>query len=404
MVVGMRGRLAIVFVVLIAVLLVWNYLRPVPAAAATLALAVETTIPGTPPALPWPAVGSGAVGVSGLGELATSGDAQPIPAASVTKVMTALIVLTDRPLAAGESGPSITITQQDVQAYESDRAQQQSVVLVRAGETLTEHQALEAMLIPSGNNIAETLARWDGGSIAAFVAKMNERAKALGLTRTTFADPAGANPGSTSVPSDLMALGMAAMHIPAFAQIVSLPSAQIPVAGAVFNVNAVLGKDGIVGIKTGSGFNLGANFLFAAQVQVNAHAVTIFGCVMGQPTLDAAFSAARALVRAMVPALSVKKILARNQAVGSYTTAWGDRSDVLSTIDVLVVQWPGLVMRDRLDAPVLNIAKPVNPGAEAGKLHVLLGDYALDVPLVTASALYPAGRLWRVTRLPGQNS
>src|SRR5581483_7930350 len=114
-------------------------------------------------------------------------------------------------------------------------------------------------------------------------------------------------------------------------------------------------------------------------------------------------SAARALVRAMAPALSVKQILARNQAVGSYTTAWGDRSDLLSTIDVLVVQWPGMVMRDRLDAPVLNIAKPINPGADGGKLHVVLGDYALDVPLVTASGLYPAGRLWRVTRLPGQN-
>src|SRR5579859_4279024 len=101
--------------------------------------------------------------------------------------MTALVVLTDKKLAVGDAGPSITITDVDVQAYESDYAQKQSVVKVVAGEQLTEMQALEAMLIPSGNNIAETLARWDAGSVAAFVDKMNQRAAALHLTRTTFA-------------------------------------------------------------------------------------------------------------------------------------------------------------------------------------------------------------------------
>lgn len=400
----MRGRLAIGCGVLIALLLAWNYLRPVPAVAASLALPVETTVPGTPPALPWPGTGSAAVAVSGLGELATSGPQQPLPAASVTKVMTALIVLTDKPLAAGESGPSITITDQDVAIYQSDRAQQQSVVEVRSGENLSEYQALEAMLIPSGNNIAETLARWDVGSVGAFVDRMNQRSRALGLTNTKFADAAGANAGSMSTPSDLVALGMVAMRLPVFAQIVSLPSAQIPVAGAVYNVDAVLGTDGIIGIKTGSGFSLGANFLFAAQVQVKSHPVTIFGCVMGQPTLAAAFTAARRLVKAMMPALTVEQILSRNEAVGAYDTPWGEHSDVLATVDVLVVEWPGMVMRIRLDAPVLTIGKPVNPGTDAGKLHVVLGDYVLDVPLVTASALYPAGRIWRVTRLPGANS
>jgi len=400
----MRGRLAAGFVVLcIAGLLVWNYLRPYPPAVAALELPVEQTVAGTAPDLPWPSTGAAAVGVSGLGAIATSGNEQTLPAASVTKVMSALVILGDKPLAAGESGPSISITDLDVRAYESDRAQGQSVVTVAAGEKISEFSALEGMLIPSGNNLAETLARWDAGSVAAFVVKMNARAKQLGLTHTRFADPAGADPASTSTPSDLMRLGVTAMALPVFAQIVSLPSAVLPVAGAVFNVDAVLGRDGIVGIKTGSGFKLGANFLFAAAVQVSSHRVTIFGCVMGQPTLAAAFDEARALIRAMVPALTVKRIVARNQAVGTYVTPWGDRTDLLSTVDVLVVEWPEMVMRERLDAPPLAVSKPVNPGADAGSLHVVLGDYALDVPLVTAGGLFPPSKLWRVTRLPGQN-
>ena len=399
-----RWRVLLVVLLLVAALLGWNYLRPVPVVAASSTLPVQTIIPGPAPALPWPAVGTASVAVSGLGAIATSGDAQPAPAASVAKVMTALVVLTDKKLAVGDPGPSIAITSTDVQAYESDFAQKQSVVRVEAGEQLTELQALEAMLIPSGNNIAETLARWDAGSVPAFVDKMNKQAVALGLAKTKFADPAGASADTVSTPSDLMRLGMAAMQLPVFAQVVKLTQAKVPVAGIVYNVDAALGLDGIIGIKTGSGFNTGANFLFAASVTVTNHIVTIYGCVMGQPTLAAAFSSARTLVRAMQPALVVKQILARNQAVGAYDTPWGDHSDVLSTFDVSLVEWPGMVLRQQVNGRTLSIDAPIQPGASAGSLHVTLGDYSLDVPLVTASGLYPAGKLWRVTRLPGSNS
>lgn len=400
----MRWRIALGAVLLCAALLAWNYLRPVPAVAASSSLPVQTIVPGAAPAVPWPNGGAAAVGVSGLGPIATSGDVPPSPTASVAKVMTALIVLEDKPLVPGGTGPNITLTDVDVQAYENDLAQKQSVVAVQAGETLSEFQALEAMLIPSGNNMAETLARWDAGSVPSFVAKMNKRAGELGLQKTKFADPAGASAGTTSTPSDLMALGMAAMQLPVFAQIVKLPQAKLPVAGTVYNVDAALGKDGIIGIKTGSGFNTGANFLFAASVQVGGHPITIYGCVMGQPTLEAAFTAARTIVKALQPALTVKQVLARNQAVGAYDTAWGEHSDILSTVDVALVEWPGMVLRQQLEAKTLSVDGPISPGTTVGTLHVVLGDYTLDVPLATATQLYPAGKIWRITRLPGQNS
>ena len=86
----------------------------------------------------------------------------------------------DKPLGLGQTGPSITVTDEDVQAYQTDLQQKQSVVAVQAGEVLTQYQALQAMLIPSGNNIAELLARWDAGSVQAFIDRMNERARSLG--------------------------------------------------------------------------------------------------------------------------------------------------------------------------------------------------------------------------------
>jgi len=196
----------------------WNYLRPIPPVAATGSVAATETITGTAPTLPWPNRGSGAVGVQSLGFIASSGNEQAIPAASVTKVMTALIVLEEKHLLKGQPGPTITLTDADVQSYQADFANKESVVEVRAGEQLTELQALQGMLIPSANNLAETLARWDAGSIDAFVAKMNKRAAELNMTHTKFADTSGANPGSVSTPSDLVLLGVTAMKQEAFAQ------------------------------------------------------------------------------------------------------------------------------------------------------------------------------------------
>ena len=400
MVLGMRWRIAVGLVVLVAAALGVNYLRPIPAVAATSSLPVQKTIAGAPPVLPWPSAGSAAVGVSGLGKLADSGNESQVPTASVAKVMTANVILNDKPFPLGQTGGSITITDEDVLAYQNDRAQQQSVVAVQTGEVLSEYQALQALLIPSGNNIAETLARWDAGSVPAFVDRMNQRARSMGLSRTLFADPAGSSAQTVSTPSDLLALGMVAVKDPVFAQIVREAQAKLPVAGVVYNVDAALGKDGINGIKTGSGLAEGANFLFAAEILVGGHPVTIFGCVMGQPTLQMAFDAARSLIRAMQPALTVHTELLRRQTVGAYDTAWGWHSDVISATQLDLVEWPGMILRESLQGRTLTVDKPIDPGTSAGSLHVVLGDYDLEMALVTANVIYPPGRFWRLTRLP----
>lgn len=393
-------RVGAVLLLLVAAAAAVNYFRPIPAANPTALLPAAETVPGTAPTLPWPSRGSGALAVSGLGLIASSGNEQAIPTASVTKVMTALVLLEDKPLKKGETGPIITLTDVDVQSYRSDVAGNQSTVPVEAGEQLTELQALEGMLIPSGNNLAETLARWDAGSISSFVAKMNARAAALHLTHTTFADVSGASPGSVSTPSDLVTLGMTALQTQeVIGQIVAMGQAQLPVAGTVYNVDAVLGQSGIVGIKTGSGLNSGANFLFAANASIDGHTVVVYGCVMGQSTLDASFAAAKTLIGAVTPVLHVRRIISRNQSIATYVTAWGAQTDLISPVDVDLAEWPGMIVRQRLDAGPITVDQPIGPGTREGSEHIVLADYSLDVPLVTADPLYPPGRFWRLTRI-----
>lgn len=375
----------------------WNYLQPIPAIAATSNGVSQYVITGTPPDLPWPDTGSAAVATSQLGLIAISGDSKPAPEGSVAKLMTALVLLADKPLGANDQGPTLVLNDIDVAIYDADAAAGQSVVPVTAGERLTEFEVLEALLIPSANNIAETIARWDAGSVPAFVGKMNGRATALQLAHTTFADPAGVSAETVSTPADLIAIGMEAMRQDVVAQIVRMVQTTLPVAGLVYNTNGALGRSGIIGIKTG--VNDGATFLFAAVATIDDHQLTVYGCVMRQPTLATAFDAAKALTDAMVNGLKVRAIVSRNDVVGGIDAPWGDHADVVATADAVLVEWPGMVLRWQFEPQPLAITGFLPSGTPAGKLHLRLGDQQADVPLATGGSLDPPGPFWRLTRI-----
>ena len=282
----LRSRALIAGAVILVAAVAWvavQLLRPVPSMALTASVTTARVVPGAAPRPDWPDRAEAAAGLRGTGLLGAHGGSQPVPIASLAKIMTGYVVLSDHPLPAGGSGPVITVTAADAAAYASDQRQGQSVVKVAAGETLTERQALEAMLIPSGNNIASLLAAWDAGSQEAFVAKMNARARSLGLRSTRYADASGADPATVSTASDQFRLTLRALQIPVFRQIVAMPQVTLPVAGVAYNVNAGLGHDGIVGVKTGSTSQAGGCLAFAAIRTVAGGQVTIVGVVLGVP-------------------------------------------------------------------------------------------------------------------------
>jgi serine-type D-Ala-D-Ala carboxypeptidase (penicillin-binding protein 5/6) len=232
-----------------------------------------------------------------------------VPIASVAKVMTAYVILLDHPLGAGEPGPAIVVQPGEAAAYPAQVRNGDSLVRVSAGERLTERQALEALLLPSADNMAWILARWDAGSQAAFTAKMNATARGLGMTATHYTDPSGLSASTTSTAADQVRLGAAAMSEPALAHIVALRSAVIPVAGVVRNYNTLLGQDGITGLKTGSDTAAGGCILLAAWQRVRGHASLIVAATFGQPGTPAtilpnALQAGHQLVLALGRALA----------------------------------------------------------------------------------------------------
>lgn len=264
--------------------------------------------PGTvkPFHLAWPGEGEAAVAVEGLGSLGTSGSGEPVPIASLAKVMTAYLVLREHPLEPGEEGFTITITPEDVEDLQRRLDLGQSVVAVEAGEVLSERQALEALLLPSANNVAALLAVHQAGSVEAFVAEMNEAAAELGMRNTHYTDPSGYEDSTVSTAADQLKIGRAAMADPTFAEIVAMPSTVLPVAGEVANYNQLVGREGFVGIKTGSDEAAGGCLLFAKRIQVGGRTRTVLGAVLGQrqgDLVEAALASARSLAASAAAAV-----------------------------------------------------------------------------------------------------
>ncbi len=256
--------------------------------------AAGEALPGTV----WPADGQAAVQI-GQSQIQVGPNQHAAPIASLAKVMTAYLVLRHHPLGSGQNGPTITLVDADVADTDRRRGQEESVVPVAAGEQLTELQALQALLLPSANNIAAVLARWDAGSEDRFVARMNAAARSLGMTHTRYTGASGYDDATVSTAADQVLLVDRAMRLPVFASIVATPSATLPVAGTVHNTNILLGRDGFVGVKTGSTASAGGCFAFRSIRWIHGKRTTITGVVLGQPGHDqiaAGLAAADAVV------------------------------------------------------------------------------------------------------------
>lgn len=279
------SRLLITGVVVVAVLVA------VPATAAT-----ATTSP-------WPSQGQAAYAL-GDGRMHVGPRNHEAPIASVAKVMTAYLVLKSHPLRAGRNGFVLHVHRRDVRDERRRAAEDQSVVPVAAGERLTERQALLALLLPSANNVAILLARRVGGSVTGFVKRMNRTARRLHMRRTHYTDPSGYLSSTQSTAADQLRLARVALRHPVLRHMVSRRHARIPVAGRIRTTDTLLGRDGFVGMKTGSTNAAGGCFVLASWRKVHGHRVLMTGVVLGQhggDLIQAGLRGAKHLVDRVAP-------------------------------------------------------------------------------------------------------
>jgi D-alanyl-D-alanine carboxypeptidase (penicillin-binding protein 5/6) len=361
---------------------------------AQLELDVPTPEPAPPAVLALPGVGTGAIALEGADELlGESGQTGPVPIASVTKVITALVVLDARPLVEGDDGPGITMTAADVRILEQTRAVDGSYELVNEGQVLTERQVLEIMLLKSANNYAETVTNWAFGSLAGYLEAARSFTAEHGLTDTTIADASGLDPGSRSSTRDLMRIASLALADPVLASIVSTSLDDVPVIGEIDNSNKLLGIDGIDGIKTGTTDEAGSCLLFSAEFTVGDETKSVVGVILGAQSSQAARDGVQALLSSTKAAFTTLPLISEDTDVGTYTTAWGESAEIVAASDGSALVWSDDPVSVEADATDVVVARS---GITVGSIRYTIDGTSEEVPLELDGTLEDPGFWWRV--------
>jgi D-alanyl-D-alanine carboxypeptidase (penicillin-binding protein 5/6) len=346
-------------------------------------------------ALEWPALGASAVGaIDYPGVLGTGGVETAAPIASISKVVTALVVLEKNPLALGDTGPDIDFTATDVAIREKYRAVNGKVEPVTAGMTLSQRQVMDVMLVESANNYAESLAVWSYGSMDEFVTAANAWLADNKLSSTSIVEPTGMSPQNISTASDLVALGKIALANPVVAEIVATPTETVPGVGEITNSNNLLGVAGIRGIKTGTLDEAGACLLFAADYLVGGETVTIVGAVLGGVDHKSINAQVTTLLEDVEQSFHAVTLTTAGEPFGSYTTAWGETVPLVAAEDASVVVWSDTAIDFTMTTTDVGLGAK---GDDVGTATYTVGDETFTVPLELASTITDPGPWWRLT-------
>jgi D-alanyl-D-alanine carboxypeptidase (penicillin-binding protein 5/6) len=348
----------------------------------------------TAPTLSLPNYGASAIAAVGYpGVLAAGGSRSALPMASITKIITALVVLQKEPLKVGQAGPNITFTAADQALLRAYAARDGDVYPIQVGGTMTELNVMTVALVASANNYARALVDWAYGSEANFLPVARAWLKAKGMTSTTLTDSTGLNPQNVSTPTDLITLGKLALADPVISRLIDTSQTTLPVVGTIANTNTLLGTAGIDGIKTGTLNSAGASLLFSSRFTMAGHTITLVGVVLDGPDHPTINAQILALVAQAKAGFSVVKLATRGQPFVRYTTPWGQRSSGVAARNASVVVWGGTPVSEKVSAR--RVSLPTR-GAVIGSVRFSAGGQSVLVNLRLSKALTDPGSLWRL--------
>ncbi|HEY9370776.1 D-alanyl-D-alanine carboxypeptidase family protein, partial [Streptomyces sp.] len=391
-------------VLLLIVFAVVQLVRPLPQPTLSLSAAPAFTFEGGELKMPWPTEGQGAVEVEGVGSMGEYGAQKPAPLASVAKTMTAYVILRDHPLKGEQKGPEIPI---DAKAAAEAGNTHESRAPVKKGQEYSEKELLQLLMIPSANNVARLLARWDAGSEAAFVEKMNAAAKELGMTSSTYTDPSGLDSTTVSTPRDQLKLAKAVMQYDVFREIVNMPNVTVEgIPGRIENNNSILLEEGVSGIKTGSSTPAGGNLLWAANTVVDGQIRRVVGIVMGakdaailDDKLKLSIAYSLKLIQQAQKDVTSASVIRKGQVVGYVEDGLGGRTEVVATKELKPIGWPGLKVHLELTDGGKAVPHAAKAGTVVGQVSVGVGTGKVSAPVALKSDLAEPGFGTRLTHL-----
>jgi len=312
--------------------------------------------------------------------------------ASTTKLMTALLALE-------RARPREVFTAPPYNALPPE-----SRIDLRAGERMTVHDLLEALLLESANDAAATLAEGISGSRGAFVAVMNERAAELGLDDTSYANPIGLDdPANYSTARDLADLSLRLMRSPRFRRIVDMPEAVLESGDrrrVVDNRNDLVARyPWVTGIKTGHTIQAGDVLVASGRGRGGGRVISV---VLGEPSEAARDADTLTLLRWGLRRFHRARALEPGRPLARADIEYRDeRAALVPRGPAVVLVREGERLGRRVRAPD-ELEGPLPAGRRVGSVTVLVdGEPVRRIPLVTASEVPGAGTLRVLTSVVG---
>jgi D-alanyl-D-alanine carboxypeptidase (penicillin-binding protein 5/6) len=276
------------------------------------------------------------------------------------------------------------------------------VTPVTAGEHFSELQLLQALLIPSADNVAPVLVRWDTGGDAAFLAKMNAMAAQLGMRATRYVDENGLSTETVGTAIDQLKLAQAAAANPVLMSIVDQPAVTLPDGTTLANYDTLLGRNGVIGIKTGSTSAAGGCFMLAARGVVRGRTVMVLGVVLGQhaaPLIRSALNASRALIGPALAAVRSATVVPKGTTVAQVVSGWAAPVAVTTTRALSVVAVAGMTVHLAVKLTARDSSGLSRAGTQVAIVTASNGQSSEDVPAATTVAVPAAPLHWRLERL-----
>lgn len=405
---GRRRGLIATAIVMVVILgtagayVAWALNAPLPQAA------VQSSAPQPPVTaavtVPLSPEGSSAISVSGgdeyLGQEASgiwmaNGATDPRSIASITKLIAALVILERTPLAPGEGGPMLTFSEADNDLYDKYYLMGATIAPMPTGSSMSLHDAIATMLLPSASNYAEAVTTWAFGSQSAFLGATKNWLDSHALTGTTIVDPTGISAANTSTTADLVAIGKIATANPVIAALVSQSAVPVGNTTTVRNTNSLLGMEGVNGLKTG---NLGDGqftLLYSASLPVTPDTtLSVVGVVLDGQTRESVNASVLSTLSTLRLGFTEIPLASRDQVVGTATTAWGESAEIVIARNAAIRVWSDTGITVSMDVTDLTAFEG---GASAGTITWTAGSHTVEVPLEIRGSIEPPTEFWRLT-------
>ena len=364
-------------------------IAPVP--AVTLSVAAVTTPPAS---VTLPGAGGAAIAAADGEQIYASRDLDtPRVLASITKVITALVVLEAYPIAEGASGASITLSAADSALPARYRAINGMTAPAPQGTVVSQRQVIELMMVRSANNYAETLAQWAFGSIDDYLVAARAWLADNDPNGITVGDSVGFSLQNTGTPRELVELARIALDNEVITSAAALPTVTVPGVGTFETTNLALGLAGVTGLKTGTLEGVGANLLFSSSIPVGDETVDVVGVVLGLVDQEAVAAAVQSLITSASDDFSLVALGEAGSPIATYTAPWGDTAQLVVADSASVLVWGATSSRAVVEASPFVVGSPRPPVAS---LEFIIAGERQTVPLEWEGEIGAPPLEWRL--------